>query len=183
LGILKDVRALESIRLIREQAKGKLRCDAVYKPGKHDGIYKTGKLIDLRGLKPMWLKREPSKRVKNDLLFWCQWALVRLSDESALHPLIAYLPSDNFRLRAAQALGDFGNRVAVEPLIEAWKLGVIKTPARIYRVRRFIVDALKKLDASRAIVAFNDIALGADDPEIRKAAQTALDQLQTIKPK
>jgi HEAT repeat protein len=140
-----------------------------------DAVYTLGILKDARALESIRLLRQ---QAAGKLLFWCQWALVRMVDESALHPLIAYLPDDNHRLVAAEALGGFGNQIAVEPLIEAWKLGVKKSPLRIIRIRRFIVDALKKLDAPRALEAFTAIVGESDDPEMRKAAQTALDQLR-----
>ncbi|MBN8591815.1 MAG: HEAT repeat domain-containing protein [Anaerolineae bacterium] len=147
-------------------------------PEVQDGaVYTLGILKDARALEPIRLIRQ---QAEGDLLFWCQWALASMGDESAVHPLIAYLPSDSFRLMAANALGDFGNRVAVEPLIEAWKLGVKKSPLRIVGIRRFIVDALKKLDTPRAVEAFTAIVGESDDPEMRKAAQTALDQLHRI---
>lgn len=131
-----------------------------------------GHIRDQRALEP--LRKAFLKETDEGVSSWCVWALAQLGDETTFQPLIDYLKSrPKKRWRMAEALGDLGNPAAVEPLIEVW------ADSTSWQ-RRSIVDALKKLDTPRAVEAFTAMLGESDDPEIRKAAQTALDQLHRI---
>ncbi len=103
------------------------------------------------------------------------YVLEFIADDSAIEPLVIFLNGKGFyvhRARAAEALGNIGDKRATLALIEALK------DEDLGHTRATVAEALGRIGDQRALKPLNDL-LNDQDKYVRKAAEEAIMQISS----
>ena len=164
LGKIKDPRAVESlITALKDR----------YWPVQRGAAQALGKIKDPRAVEPLITALKAGKR---PVRYEAIESLVKIG-EPAVEPLISALKDEKWyevRWRATQALGKIGDSRAVEPLINALK-------DEKWPVRYKAAQALGKIGDERAIPALEEALKSKNKRGVRKAAEEALDKIESKK--